>query len=198
MSKCFMRSLALMPSLSASSLTVAPSLSGILVVGRVKFSTLPETGAACLRTSRRFDGGAFGDPSSSVSGIGMSGPRSSLMICVPENGPFVNNSLSTSDGRSLLPRLPVVFFLGDASSLPSGRRDLLRPIAPPGSVPGSGGGADGPAPGRPTPGRKLPDQQDAHPSDRRDELPVPSAACPWADERQPDPPARHPSARRAR
>src|SRR5258707_10412363 len=76
------------------------------------------------------------------------------MICVPENGPLVNNSLSTWAGRSLLPRLPVVFFFGERSS-PSGRVVLRRPMAPPGNVPGGGGGGGG-APGRLTPGRTPP------------------------------------------
>jgi hypothetical protein len=42
-----------------------------------------------LRASRRVD--AFFGASSS-SGMTMSGPMSSLMICVPENPPFVSRS----------------------------------------------------------------------------------------------------------
>ena len=130
-----------MSSLSASSFTVTASVSATLPVGRLNSRTFADTGAACLRVSRRADGvRAFS--SSAVSG-GMSGPRSSAMICVPENPPFVNNSLSTSEGRSLLPRFPVVFFFGVSSSPSAG---FLRRV---GSMPGMAGGG-GPA-GRPGP-----------------------------------------------
>ncbi len=153
--RCLTRSLALTSSFSASSLTVTPSLSATLPAGRLNSSTFAETGAACLRASRRDDGAFCFASSSLCSGMTMSGPRSSAMICVPENGPFVNSSLSTSTGRSLLPRFPVVFFFSGRSSPPS-VVFFRRTIGAPGIAAGGGMvpiGRPGP-PGRmPGPGR---------------------------------------------
>ena len=151
-----MRSFALMSSLSASSLTVTPSVRVTLPVGRLNSSTLADTGAACFRASRRAEGSSRprvpGSSPSTSSGMTMSGPRSSLMIWVPENGPLVKSWLSTSCGRSLLPRLPVPFFLGPLSSSAPG---FLRRIVPPlGEGEVGRGGVERPTLGR-SPGPPL-------------------------------------------
>ena len=144
-----MRSFALTPSLSANSLTVTPSVSATLPVGFLNSRTFPETGAACLRVSRRADGVLGFSISSSVgSGKTMSGPISSAMICVPENGPLVKSSASTSTSRVFFTPLPAGFFFSGRSS--SSDVFLRRAVGAPGMT-GGGIGI-----GRPTPAGRRP------------------------------------------